>query len=115
MILQRDYLKDASKYESIFRAILRDFISRARHNKIIPEEIDVESNLEELFRTYSSGERNGLFSILDFQVFNDRAIIAFENIDYHSKGGSGVEIRHRIKSPDSVEYDTDLMDWQIKL
>ncbi len=106
----KDYRDVAKANEQIFRALLKDLKERNKLN------LDAELPIERIFAVCSSGNRNDLFTILNFQRPDaDTAIISFEHIDYNSRGGSGMEIRYKIKNDNSIEYEKDLIDWKLKL
>src|SRR2546429_2933971 len=99
MKARRDYLDDARKKESIFRAILRDLKEHREKRllgSLIPNDFDSALSLEIMFEKYSSEDRNGKFTILDFRSNREDAILSFQKIDYASgMGGEGVELRYK--------------------
>ena len=118
MKLLKNYFTQAEKYESIYRALLKDLEDNRLQRPlggIIPENLHISESLEKLFETFSSGNRNGKFTILDFQVNGEKAIIAYECIDRESMGGNGVEIIYKISEGSKAVYEIDLMDWKLNL
>ena len=107
----RDYFNEARKHEEVFRNILRS---------LREGEIDLESSLEEIFEEYSTGNRYGKWTILDFRVgpYEDsqakipknEALFASEDIAMLS--GSGSIAKYKVKPNNSVEFDSNISVWR---
>ena len=68
-MIKRDYQGVARQNEAVFGNVLRDLKSnreRRTAGMYIPEDLDSEAPLEEIFKKYSEGQRRGIFTILDF-------------------------------------------------
>jgi len=110
MLLQRNYLDDAKKYEEVFRNILRS---------LDKEELDLELQLEEIYKKYSTGNRYGIWTILDFRKgpfdslsvkFSENEVLfASQNIAFLS--GHGRIDKYRVKENNSVEFDSNISFW----
>ena len=113
-MFENNYLETAKKYESIFRAVLEDLKDNKRPlSDLFPANFNPKSSLEEIFENYSSGNRNGKFTICDFRIEKESALIYLQNIDWN-KGGNGIMLGYKIKAGKEIEYYTDLMDWTLK-
>jgi hypothetical protein len=95
MRIVRDYLNTAKENEAVFRSILRDLKNNRKTRPMgmyVPESLQTEAPLEEIFRLYSEGRRYGIFSICDFgieRVGNETfAIISFQDVACLSGGGA---------------------------
>lgn len=108
-----DYYQTAKENESVFRNILRDLKSCRKERPMgtyIPEDLDTEANLEEIFKKYSEGNRYGRFTILNFLRPNrNLAVISFEDIAFLS--GAGAELEYLIRQDDSIEYKRQTSVW----
>ncbi len=117
---RQEYLDCAVKNEIVFRAILSDLknnrSSRFRGN-LIPEDLDIECSISEIYKKYSSPELAGKFTISYFKIREDsKAVIAFDNIGnlekFSNEKGKGIELRYNVKKDNSVEYEADIKDWE---
>jgi len=100
------YLKTARANEGIFRAILTDLRDHREERPggvYVPEDLDVESDVNELFRKYSEGDRQGKFTVLDFErECGSVATISFQDVAPLS--GGGTQLEYKINGDDSVEF-----------
>jgi hypothetical protein len=113
MWTERNYLDDARKYEQVFRNILRSLGAESRGVK-------PDTPLEKIFQEYSTGDRYGKWTILDFRVgpfenpftrlSENEALFASEDIA--SLSGSGRADKYRIKPDGSVELDSNITLWR---
>ncbi len=90
MFLARDYRPVAIAHEEVFRNILRD-LKQNRCDRvggsIIPLDLNTEAPLEEIYDTYSAGDREGKFTIKHCVIEEGRVWFAFELIsDRREKG-----------------------------
>jgi len=88
-----NYLPAAKAHEEIFRNILRDLkANRAMRpgGMYVPDHIDPEAPLEAIYEKLSTGNRYGIFTITDFSVEADKAVIVFEDVAALSGGGAGL-------------------------
>jgi len=107
MYLVKNYYQTAIENEFIFRNLLRDL----RDNRLerpmgdyIPQNLETELEIFDIFEKYSQGERDGKFTITDFQrPIKYLAIIEFQNITTLSSGGA--RLRYLTKADFSVEYE----------
>ncbi len=105
---QRNYLEDARTHEQVFRNILR---SVGKNNEKL--------TLDEIYETYSIGNRYGRWTILDFNmgpikdllidISENEAIFVSENIATLS--GSGRVAKYKIKQDNFVEFDSNVTVW----
>lgn len=76
----------------------------------IPEKIETEAPLYEIYKIYSKGERYGKFSITNFRVEqaeNKRfAFISFENLT--RLHGGGATLRYEVKNGEVAYLKSDL-------
>ena len=102
-----DYLEDAKENEEVFRNILRS------------KEIDErELTIEEIYKKYSCGSECGKGTILyfkrgpfdDLKISKDEAIFASKDITPGLLGW-GTITKYRIKSDNSVEFDSNVSVW----
>jgi hypothetical protein len=102
----KDYLPVAKEYEAVFRKVLtdlRDNREERPQGHLVPENLNADLPLEELFEMYSAGERAGIFTILNFERPQpDSAILSFEDVAFMSGGGAVLE--YLVNKDDSVEY-----------
>lgn len=114
-----NYFNATKDNEKIFIAILRELSANknsGRQGASIVPELELNLNLHEIFRKYSTGDRNSKFTILNFFMEGDKAIISFEKMNNSRRGGgSGAMLRYTIISNSEIKYETCLMDWQLKL
>jgi len=105
----QNYLPIAQANEQVFRNILKDLDdNRGKRlgGDLLPVILDTKSSITELFQKYSVGERYGVFTIIDFRVKGDRAIIEFEDVACMSGGGS--ELEYQIGADGNVSFSTAL-------
>ena len=100
------YYQTARENEAVFRNVLRDLRNnRAKRpmGAYVPENLETEIELDEIFKKYSEGVRYGRFTITDFtRPDKAKAIIGFQDIATLSGGGGKVE--YLVKEDDSVQY-----------
>lgn len=104
----RNYLEEARKHEEVFRNILR-----------VIEREEEDLTLEEIYTRYSTGNRYGKWTILDFKVgpsddklvklLEDEALFSSQDIAMLS--GSGKVSKYKIKKDNSVEFDSNISVW----
>lgn len=101
-----DYRKAARENEAVFRNVLRDMRNHREERpmgKYIPEDLETEAPLDEIFAKYSEGNRHGRFTIGNFvRPAKDSAKISFRDIATLSGGGG--ELEYRVMEDDSVEF-----------
>lgn len=103
-----DYLKNAKENEIIFRNILDEFGIKNKEN-----------SLDEIYKKYSLGDRNGIFTILNFKtgpqeetlekISAGEAIFSSQNISFLS--GFGATRKYKINKDSSVEYIENTNVW----
>lgn len=104
MIQVQDYLPAARQHEPVFRAILRDLRDKRQERPggtYVPQDLETELPLEDLFARYSAGHRMGKFTVARFSVEGDEATIAFRDVAPMS--GGGAEVIYRIRDGLPVE------------
>lgn len=112
-MIKQDYYKAARENEEVFRNILRDVKTNRETRPMgeyIPQEMDVEMELESIFKTYSDsmGYRAGRFTILNFSRPNkDEAIFSFGAL---LKGGA--ELEYLVRPDNSVEFRKGRNVWR---
>ncbi len=85
-----NYFEIAKKNEWSYREILKDIVDNNHSfpevvKRIIPKDIDLELSLKEIFEKYSSGEREGKFTIVNFSMkTEDYAVIVLKNFSNDS-------------------------------
>ena len=99
------YLPIAVENEEVFRNILRDL--KLNKNKrpggtYVPNDLDTESSLDEIFKKYSEGNRMGIFTITGFEIQDTTVTILFEDIAPLSGGGSS--LKYIVREDKTVEY-----------
>jgi hypothetical protein len=103
---RQDYYQVARENEVVFRNVLRDLKDnreRRPGGRYVPHDLDTELVLDEFFLKYSEGDRNGRFSITNFErPDKSKAVIKFQDIAPLSGGGAGLE--YLVKEDNSVEY-----------
>ena len=106
MLGVRDYYKIARENEVVFRNVLRDLRDNRTERPMgtyVPEDLETELNLDEIFQKYSEGQRMGIFTITSFtRPEKSKATIGFQDIAFLS--GGGAELEYLIKKDNSVEY-----------
>lgn len=93
MSIPSDYLSVAKTNEAVFRAVLRDLkANRAKRpmGHYVPPDLDTESPVDALFEKYSAGSRYGVFTIEDFEITGEEALISFADIATLSGGGASL-------------------------
>lgn len=113
---QRDYLETAKRNEVVFRNILRGI----NPNILKARELDLEAPIDKIYEKYSTGDRYGRWTILDFRVGpsnsrlapleEDEALFASEDIAMLS--GSGSVNKFKIGPDDSVKFDSTIISWR---
>jgi len=99
------YLPIAVENEGVFRNILRDLKlnkSKRPGGTYVPNDLDTESSLDEIFKKYSEGNRMGIFTITGFEIQGTTATIRFEDIAPLS--GGGTSLKYIFKENKNVEY-----------
>ena len=106
MMLVQDYRQQARENEAVFRNVLRDMRDHREempNGGYIPEDLETEASIDEIFERYSSGDRRGRFTIADVtRKSESSAAITFMDIALMS--GGGAELRYAVKGDDSVEF-----------
>lgn len=93
MQIRPDYLSVAKANETMFRNILRDLKANRRNRpggRYVPQDLETEAPLDEIFAKYSLGKRYGIFTICDFEVSDEIAVIHFQDIAILSGGGASL-------------------------
>jgi len=102
----RDYYQVARENEDVFRNVLRDLRDHRTERPMgsyVPQDLETEANIDEIFRKYSEGMRTGRFTIMNFtRPDKTKATISFQNIAILS--GGGAELCYLVKEDDSVQY-----------
>lgn len=94
MLVERDYYEAARENEEVFRNILRDLKEHRSERPMgiyLPDNLETEAPLEEIFRRYSEGERTRQFTISGFSRTGDKAELSFGDIAPLSGGGASLE------------------------
>ncbi|MBW2996688.1 hypothetical protein KY332_05320 [Candidatus Woesearchaeota archaeon] len=106
MIPGQDYRQVARENEVVFKNVLRDLRDNRAERPMgmyVPEDLETETELDEIFQKYSEGNRHGRFTICDFERPQpDSAILSFKNVAILS--GGGAELEYLVKEDNSVEY-----------
>ena len=106
MFRARDYYQVARENEDVFRNILRDLRDHRKDRPMgsyVPQDLETETNIDEIFHKYSEGERTGRFTITNFtKPDKTKATIGFQDIAILS--GGGAELCYLVKEDDSVQY-----------
>ena len=97
----RNYLPVAKANEAVFRNILRDL--KTKEVPYVPNDLETEAPLEEIFQRYSRGLKFQRFTITDFTVSEQakQAKIDFEDVGFLS--GGGLELEYLVDG-DSVKF-----------
>ena len=112
-MIKKNYFQEARENEEIFRNILMDVKTNRGtlpRGEYIPQEIDIEMELEDIFKTYSDpmGYRAGRFTIFNFSRPNgEEAIFSFGAL---LKGGA--ELEYLVKQDNSVEFRKCRSAWK---
>ena len=103
----QDYYETARENEEVFRNVLRDLRDNREKRPMgmyVPENLETEASLDEIFRQYSEGQRMGRFTITSFsRPEKTKAKLGFQDIAPLS--GGGAELEYLIKDDNSVKYD----------
>lgn len=105
MIQGTDYLKVAGANEEVFRNVLRDL----KNNKdkrpmgvFVPDDLETEASIEDIYKKYSEGKRMGKFTITEFSIDGKTAIIGFQDIAPLS--GGGASLKYDVNEDKTVVY-----------
>ncbi|PIN89262.1 hypothetical protein COU60_03835 [Candidatus Pacearchaeota archaeon CG10_big_fil_rev_8_21_14_0_10_34_76] len=97
----QDYYQTARENEAVFRNVLRDL--RTRKVMYVPEDLETEANLDEIFQRYSEGQRMGKFTITSFsRPERTKATIGFADVAPLS--GGGAELEYLVKEDEDVQF-----------
>lgn len=105
MIPVKDYSPVMKENEEVFRNILRDLKGNRTKRPmgiLVPEDLQTEIPLKEIFNAYSAGNRYGIFTVCDFQREKEGALLAFKNVACMSGGGAVLE--YIVGDDNSVRY-----------
>ncbi|MCX6815876.1 MAG: hypothetical protein NT120_03420 [Candidatus Aenigmarchaeota archaeon] len=110
MFRVQNYLQTARENEEVFRNVLRDLrgnIAKMPMGMYVPENLETEAPLDEIFKTYSQGMRHGIFTICNFtKPDKTTATIQFQDVAITS--GGGAELEYEVNEDNSVEYQSYL-------
>lgn len=102
----QNYYQTARENEAVFRNVLRDLRDNRMRRPMgayVPENLETEIGLDEIFKKYSKGTEYGRFIITDFtRPDKAKAIIGFQDIATLSGGGAKLE--YLIKEDNFVQY-----------
>jgi hypothetical protein len=102
----QDYFQTARENEGVFRNLLKDLRDNRGERPMggyVPADLQIDATLDELFKMYSEGNRDGRFTITSFSMpEKTRAIIEFEDIAVLSGGAAGLE--YSVNADNSVKY-----------
>lgn len=111
MIPVQKYFQTARENEAIFRNVLRDLRDHRNERPMgvyVPENLETEAPLDEIFKTYSQGMRHGIFTIGNFtKPDKTTATILFQDVAILS--GGGAELAYEVKDDNSVAYQKALL------
>ena len=104
---KRDYRDDAVNHETVFRSILSG------------KGVETQSSVDEIYREYSTGNRYGKWTILDFRTgpCEDARMILSENEalfiseDKATLSGHGSVEKYKINPDGSVHFDSVVSSW----
>ncbi len=103
----QDYYETARENEEVFRNVLRDLRDNRGKRPMgiyVPENLETEASLGEIFQRYSEGHRMGRFTITSFSRPEEaRATIGFKDVAFLS--GGGAELEYLINDDNSVKYE----------
>lgn len=106
MFTVNDYRPIATQYEEVFRNILQDMKDNREQRpmgRLIPENLPIEESIDKLFETFSTDNRYGIFTILDFQMpTSKKAIIIWKNAAPLS--GAGATYNYSVREDNSVQF-----------
>ncbi|HLC19280.1 MAG TPA: hypothetical protein VJK72_00025 [Candidatus Nanoarchaeia archaeon] len=101
-----DYYQTAREHEKVFRNVLRDLRENRETRPMgdcIPEDLETEASLDEIFNKYSKGERMGKFTITSFsRPEKTKATVKFK--DVMGLSGGGAELEYLVSDDDIVTY-----------
>ncbi len=114
-MLAKDYYLIARENEEIFRNVLKDLReNRAERpmGEYIPEGLETELLLDEIFDKYSKRDRKseipasliGGFTITNFTRPNNKSKVTIEFQDIAPLSSGGAELEYLIKKDKSVKY-----------
>ncbi len=107
MMSAQDYFKIARENEEVFRNVLRDLRDQREERPMgiyVPEDLETEASLDEIFQKYSEGDRTGIFTIASFSRPEEtKATIRFQDIAQLS--GGGAELAYLVNNDNSVKYE----------
>ena len=113
MFRVKEYLQVAGENEEVFKAVLVDMKNNRQSREmgeLIPEDLEIDVSAEQLFARYSGGVRHGLFTILNFQMPDEKtAVISFQ--DSSSLSGGGTELIYEVQEDGTVIYKGPGMSW----
>ncbi len=81
LFIAKDYRPIAKANEEVFRNILRDIKKNSSERffgKIVPEDLQTELPIDELYELYSAGDREGKFTIKHCTIAEGQIWFAFE-------------------------------------
>ncbi|MBN2454513.1 hypothetical protein JXB11_03125 [Candidatus Woesearchaeota archaeon] len=103
----QDYYETARENEEVFRNVLRDLRDNRGKRPMgmyVPEDLETEASLDEIFQKYSEGQRMGRFTIDSFsRPEKTRATISFRDVAPLS--GRGAELEYLVNDDNSIKYD----------
>ena len=103
----QDYYPIARENEEVFRNVLKDLHDNRGKRPMgiyIPEDLETEASLDEIFQQYSQGQRMGKFTITSFsRPEKTRATIGFRDVAPLS--GGGAELEYLVSDDNSVRYE----------
>ncbi len=102
----QNYYRVARENEEVFRNVLRDLRdSRAKRpmGAHVPENLETEIELDEIFKKYSEGVIYGRFTITNF-ARPEKAKATIEFQDIATLSGGGAKLEYLVKEDNSVEY-----------
>lgn len=102
----QDYRAEAQKHEDIFQQVLRDL----RENKdtrpggiFIPQDLDTDASIEDIWKKYSEGVRRGIFTILNFERPNKETVyLSFQDVAPMS--GGGAKLKYSIDEDNKIHF-----------
>ena len=112
-MVNKSYYKIARENEQVFRSVLRDLVlnrDKRTWGGYVPEDLETEVSLQQIFEKYSEGDRTWKFVILDFSRPNqETAQLSFENVGPLS--GGGLNLEYVVKGDSKVELAKILRSW----
>ncbi len=99
-------MHEAQQHEKVFRWILDDLKTQSHKRPMgffIPEDLDTTSNIETIYSKYCEWVRNGIFTLLNFEILdNTTAEITFQDVAPLSWGWA--VLQYNIQDDQSIEY-----------